>query len=51
MDIGSAHARLGIDDRSVADELIINVYTFRVSSDSPASGQPVLIFFTAAGRS
>lgn len=30
MDIGSAHAQLGIDDRSIADELIINVYTLRV---------------------
>lgn len=30
MDIGSAHARLGIDDRTVHDDLIINVYTLRV---------------------
>jgi ubiquitin carboxyl-terminal hydrolase 25/28 len=35
METGAAYARLGTDDRSIPDDLVISVFNFRVSLNRP----------------
>lgn len=45
METGAAYARLGIDDRSISDDLVISVFNFRVSLNQPIFSKRHLLRF------